>query len=513
MACSPGSGSTWRLSAACRKPYGALPTNSSFDFLCRIASRVRSPMASRSHWLTETMILSKNLTEAEPVSNDSATETSETPRRWNCSSRTAKSFTDRVSRSSLATITIPTARDWTISRMRTMPGRSRSLALSPASTKTSRSSTSWTVAIARIFSTCASSETPRSACLSVDTRTYPIPFVFIFQKKLDHTSGGSHKLPGYRFPSTSVWETPSESRRGSAPLAHGQQPGPSAKVSGRPAVSRWCWWAARRGNHACRGFRLWAGGGSGECAQTPHTGKVQQGRAATPATPATTFSPTKRGAGNSPARRRERYRAWDLALSYGPRRRETLQACLWDGGGWPPPGAGQDTGTRQQEQLVHRNLAAVLVIRGGWSGCFGTDAPCLLRYAYHKEKTMTNRLLLGTLLLFAGTGFAAQTWTGKISDSDCGAKHKSAAEHGGKAMSDHDCAVACVKGGAKYVFVTGGKVHPINNQDFSGLEEHAGHTVELTGDLQSQGGINVTGVQITSAKKKMAEGGTRRHRT
>ena len=48
------------------------------------------------------------------------------------------------------------------------------------------------------------------------------------------------------------------------------------------------------------GFRLWAGGGSGECAQTPHTGKDQQGRAATPAT---TLSPTKRGAGNSPARR------------------------------------------------------------------------------------------------------------------------------------------------------------------------------------------------------------------
>src|SRR5664280_2762339 len=132
MACSPGSGSTWRLSAACRKPYGALPTYSSFAFLCRIASRVRSPMASRSHWLTETMILRTSLPEALPVSSDSATDTNETPRRWNCSNRTAKSFTDLVRRSSLATITIPTARDWTISRMRTMPGRSRSLALSPA---------------------------------------------------------------------------------------------------------------------------------------------------------------------------------------------------------------------------------------------------------------------------------------------------------------------------------------------------------------------------------------------
>src|SRR5665811_1995644 len=81
-----------------------------------MASRVRSPMASRSHWLTETMMLRTSLPEALPVSSDSATDTSETPRRWNCSSRTARSFTDRVSRSSLATITIPMARDWTISR-------------------------------------------------------------------------------------------------------------------------------------------------------------------------------------------------------------------------------------------------------------------------------------------------------------------------------------------------------------------------------------------------------------
>ena len=111
-------------------------------------------------------------------------------------------------------------------------------------------------------------------------------------------------------------------------------------------------------------------------------------------------------------------------------------------------------------------------------------------------------LALFAVALFAGTSRAAQTWTGKISDSDCGAKHKSGAEHGGAAMSDHDCAVACVKGGGKYVFVTKGKVYPINNQDFGGVEEHAGHTVKLTGDMQAQGTINVTGIQIIAAKKK-----------
>ena len=40
---------------------------------------------------------------------------------------------------------------------------------------------------------------------------------------------------------------------------------------------------------------------------------------------------------------------------------------------------------------------------------------------------------------------ADQTWTGKISDSMCGAKHNTAAEHAGKKMSDRDCALACVK--------------------------------------------------------------------
>src|ERR1035437_10105772 len=60
-----------------------------------LASRVRSPMASRSHWLTETIMLSTSLPEALPVSSDSATETNETPRRWNCSSSPAQSFTDR----------------------------------------------------------------------------------------------------------------------------------------------------------------------------------------------------------------------------------------------------------------------------------------------------------------------------------------------------------------------------------------------------------------------------------
>ena len=67
--------------------------------------------------------------------------------------------------------------------------------------------------------------------------------------------------------------------------------------------------------------------------------------------------------------------------------------------------------------------------------------------------------------------FAAdQTWTGSISDSMCGASRKSAAEDGGKPVSARDGTLACVRNGAKFVFVRSGRVYNIDNQDHSGLQ-------------------------------------------
>ncbi len=78
---------------------------------------------------------------------------------------------------------------------------------------------------------------------------------------------------------------------------------------------------------------------------------------------------------------------------------------------------------------------------------------------------------------------AQQTFTGQISDSLCKAKHEEAAEDQGK-MSDHDCTIACVKGGSKYVLLgADGKVYDIANQDFKDLEKMAGQKVRMTGDL------------------------------
>jgi hypothetical protein len=115
------------------------------------------------------------------------------------------------------------------------------------------------------------------------------------------------------------------------------------------------------------------------------------------------------------------------------------------------------------------------------------------------EVSMRKALSMAALLAFSLTGPAlAQTWTGQISDSICGRSHKAMAEHGGKMMSDADCTRACVKNGSKYVLVVGGKIYDIQNQDFPGLEEHAGHTVQVTGELS---GDSIKASSISMAEK------------
>ena len=100
------------------------------------------------------------------------------------------------------------------------------------------------------------------------------------------------------------------------------------------------------------------------------------------------------------------------------------------------------------------------------------------------------RKLIGTMaalgvLAVASVGAQApreQTWTGKISDSNCNAKHP-AGEHDGKKMTDADCTNVCVKKGAKYVFVSKGTVYQISNQESKTIASHAGEEVNLTGEL------------------------------
>jgi hypothetical protein len=106
-------------------------------------------------------------------------------------------------------------------------------------------------------------------------------------------------------------------------------------------------------------------------------------------------------------------------------------------------------------------------------------------------------LLSAALLLAPAVASAAeQTWSGKISDSACGAKHEEAAENEG-VMPDRDCTQACVRGGSKYVLVADGKVLQIANQDNKDLATHAGHTVKLTGQLKGNE-ITVSTIEMAS---------------
>jgi len=109
---------------------------------------------------------------------------------------------------------------------------------------------------------------------------------------------------------------------------------------------------------------------------------------------------------------------------------------------------------------------------------------------------------VGMCLALAGFASAAdQTWTGKISDSMCGASHaKMMAAHPGAKMTDRDCTLACTKAGGKYVFVTGGRVYNIANQDDTALQTHAGHTVRLTGEMKGDT-ITVSKIVMPAAKK------------
>ena len=88
-----------------------------------------------------------------------------------------------------------------------------------------------------------------------------------------------------------------------------------------------------------------------------------------------------------------------------------------------------------------------------------------------------------------------QTWKGTISDSNCKEKHP-AGEHDGKKMTDADCTAVCIKKGAKYVFVSDGKVYQIANQNSKQIATHAGHQVELIGTMK--------GDTITASSMKMA---------
>jgi len=100
---------------------------------------------------------------------------------------------------------------------------------------------------------------------------------------------------------------------------------------------------------------------------------------------------------------------------------------------------------------------------------------------------------LGSMPAAAPSG-AEQSWIGQVSDSLCRATHEQ--PEGVEKMSDHDCTLACVRGGSKFVLISDGQIFPIANQDFAGLRTSAGQTVKMTGELKD-GLITVSKIEAS----------------
>ena len=106
-------------------------------------------------------------------------------------------------------------------------------------------------------------------------------------------------------------------------------------------------------------------------------------------------------------------------------------------------------------------------------------------------------VVVGALVVAPVGAQKEQTWKGAISDSNCNGKHP-AGEHDGKKMTDADCTGVCVKKGAKYVFVSDGKVYKLANQSSKTIASHAGQQVELVGTMK---GDTITASKITAPGK------------
>jgi hypothetical protein len=97
------------------------------------------------------------------------------------------------------------------------------------------------------------------------------------------------------------------------------------------------------------------------------------------------------------------------------------------------------------------------------------------------------KILAITLLLWATSALsqdqpAQQAWSGRLSDSMCGASHqmKMAAK-----MTERECLFECMKALARYVLVDDKQqVTPIANQDLGGFPLYAGRPVRIAGKLK-----------------------------
>src|SRR5262245_15380215 len=90
-----------------------------------------------------------------------------------------------------------------------------------------------------------------------------------------------------------------------------------------------------------------------------------------------------------------------------------------------------------------------------------------------------------------------QVWSGRVSDSTCGASHQMKAAAG--KMSERECLFECIRALAKYVLVDNKQqVLAIANQDLGGFPLYAGRPVRITGTMKN-GAIEATKIEAIPA--------------
>jgi len=111
------------------------------------------------------------------------------------------------------------------------------------------------------------------------------------------------------------------------------------------------------------------------------------------------------------------------------------------------------------------------------------------------------QLWIATLVLCTGLAVVpslaagnTQTFTGKVSDAMCGAKHMEAG------IAPAACVRACVQKGAKYALVVGDKVYTLDTSDKAALDELnklAWEQAKVTGTAK---GDTITVKSVAAAK-------------
>jgi hypothetical protein len=118
-----------------------------------------------------------------------------------------------------------------------------------------------------------------------------------------------------------------------------------------------------------------------------------------------------------------------------------------------------------------------------------------MRSGFQKFAVSMGALLLGAIVTLSPAWAAgkAQTFTGEVSDSMCGAKHMMP----GNAA---ECTKACVSKGASYALIVGDKVYNIDTQDkaaLSQLDKLAGQKASVKGTLD---GDKIMASSVSAAK-------------